>query len=201
MTNVLLSILQEDDTLKTVCLAGDIIGADGTAAEQVCEIVQSFGEAGRLLEKWCVCTVEMYKDDPDLQSLLKMISRKDSLCVSRLLKSYLTTDTCSTARLVQCLLSARIIEIAKERGITSTKDLVVYHRMCHDYVRNIWGKALAKRMKKSLEEDHFKNLAEMPPHLRISYDLMNVHRCIDKECNDTKGYKYTGEGIEPNGDY
>ena len=51
VTNALLSILQEDDTLKTVCLAGDIIGADGTAAEQVREIVQSFGEAGRLLEK------------------------------------------------------------------------------------------------------------------------------------------------------
>ena len=66
VTNVLLSILQEDDTLKTVCLAGDIIGADGTAAEQVREIVQSFGEAGRLLEKWRVCTAEMYKDDQEL---------------------------------------------------------------------------------------------------------------------------------------
>ena len=195
VTNVLLSILQEDDTLKTVCLAGDIIGADGTAAEQVREIVQSFGEAGRLLEKWRVCTAEMYKDDQELQSLLQMIPRKDSLCVSRLLKSYLTTDTCSTARLVQCLLSARIIEIAKERGITSTKDLVVYHGMCHNHVRNIWGKALAKRMKKRLEEDHFDNLAEMPPHLRISFDLMNVHRCIDKECNDTAHYA-NGHGID-----
>ena len=52
VTNVILSILQNDETLKTVCLAGDIIGADGTAEEQVREIVQSFGEAGRLLEKW-----------------------------------------------------------------------------------------------------------------------------------------------------
>ena len=33
VTNVLLSILREDDSLQTVCLAGDIIGADGTAHE------------------------------------------------------------------------------------------------------------------------------------------------------------------------
>ena len=195
VTNVILSILQNDETLKTVCLAGDIIGADGTAEEQVREIVQSFGEAGRLLEKWRARTVNMYEDDPQLQSLLDLIPRKESLCVSRLLKSYITTDTCSTARKVQCLLSARIIEIAKERGITSTKDLVIYHGMCHNHVRNIWGKALAKRMKKRLEEDHADNLADIPPHLRISFDLMNLHRCIDKECNDTAHYA-NGHGID-----
>jgi len=72
-------------------------------------------------------------------------------------------------------LSARIIEIAKERGITSTKDFVVYHGMCHNHVRNIWGKVLAKRTKKRLKEDHADNLADIPPHLHISFDLMNVH--------------------------
>ena len=69
-------------------------------------------------------TVNMYEDDPHLHSLLDLMPRKESLCVSRLLKSYITTDTCSTARKVQCLLSTQIIEIAKERGITSTNDLV-----------------------------------------------------------------------------
>ena len=35
----------------------------------------------------------------------------------------------------------------------------------------------------------------MPPHLRISFDLLNVHRCIDKEYNDTTHYA-NGHGID-----
>jgi len=54
---------------------------------------------------------------------------------------------------------------------------------------------LAKRMKKRLEEDHADNLADIPPHLQISFDLMNLHRCIDKECNDTAHYA-NGHGID-----
>ena len=58
----------------------------------------------------------MYEDYHDLSTLLAMIPEKSSLCVSRLLGCYLTTDTCNTAKLIQALLTARIIDIAKERG-------------------------------------------------------------------------------------
>ena len=109
---------------------------------------------------------------------------------SCLLKCYLTIDTCSNVWLVQCLLSARILKIAKERGIivTSTHDVVVYHVMCHNHVRNIWEEELAKRINKRLKEVHFDILDEMPPHLYTLFALMNVHRCIDHECNDSAHY-------------
>ena len=54
---------------------------------------------------------------------------------------------------------------------------------------------MAKITKKRLEEDHFENLAERPPHLRILFYLMNVHWCNDKECNDTAHYA-NGHGID-----
>ena len=80
--------------------------------------VRSLGlsESGQLLEHWHSKTVEMYKNALDLPNLLVRIPEKSSLCVSRLLGCYLTTDTCNTAKLLPSLLTARIIDIAKERG-------------------------------------------------------------------------------------
>jgi len=126
VTNVILSVLQKDETLKTVCLAGDIIGADGTAEEQVRKIIQSFGEGGNCFRSGMCGQRRCMKMIPSsqLQSLLDMIPRKNTLCVSRLLKSYITTDKCSTARKVQYLLSARIIEIAQECGINVSQSCV-----------------------------------------------------------------------------
>ena len=51
ITDVVLSLLQDDNSLKTVCLAADIICADGTADEQTKGILQSFVNGGRLLDR------------------------------------------------------------------------------------------------------------------------------------------------------
>ena len=62
---VVTTILQENNKLKTICLAGDIIPENGTAEVQTKKIILSFAEGGRLLDAWREETTSMYADDPD----------------------------------------------------------------------------------------------------------------------------------------
>ena len=50
IVNIVCSILNKDKKLKTICLAGDIIPEDGTAAYQSAAIVNQFSKSGQLLE-------------------------------------------------------------------------------------------------------------------------------------------------------
>ena len=50
-------------------------------------------------------------------------------------------------------------------------------------------------MRKRLEEEFQDDLENIPYILRVSFDLMNIHRCIDKECNETANYA-KGHGDE-----
>jgi len=106
ITNVVVGLLQADNTLKTICLAGDLICADGTAEEQSKGVIQSFSDGGRLLERWYSKTVKMYENDDEKEDLLIEIPRKESLSVCRLLGCYLTTDSCNAAKVRICLNSA-----------------------------------------------------------------------------------------------
>jgi hypothetical protein len=98
ITDVVLSLLQDDKSLKTICLAADLICADGTAEEQTKGILHSFADGGRLLDRWRLKVKEMFKEDPEMIQLLAQIPMKESLSVSHLLGSYITTDTCNTAK-------------------------------------------------------------------------------------------------------
>ena len=76
-----------------------------------------------------------------------------------------------------------IIQSGISDGIKGDKQLVVYFVNCQNHMRNIWNKAIAARMKSWLD-DRFSEVKEsFPPHLQISFELMNMHRTIDKECN------------------
>ena len=46
-----------------------------------------------------------------------------------------------------------------------------------------------------MEEEFQDDLENIPYILRVSFDLMNIHRCIDKECNETANYA-KGHGDE-----
>ena len=52
IVTVVCSILNKEKKLKTICLAGDIIPEDGTAACQSAAIVNQFSKIGQLLERW-----------------------------------------------------------------------------------------------------------------------------------------------------
>ena len=50
--NIVCSILNKDNKLKTICLAGDIIPEGGNAACQSGDIVNQFSQNGQVLERW-----------------------------------------------------------------------------------------------------------------------------------------------------
>ena len=116
--NIVCSILNKDKKLKTICLAGDIIPEDSTAACQSAAIVNQFSKSRQLLERWYKETIKMYANHKDLPAFLDQIPRKESLCVSRTLGATILSDNCSTARSTQPRTSKMIIYIPRTKGIT-----------------------------------------------------------------------------------
>ena len=57
IVNIVCSILNKDNQLKTICLSGYIIPEDGTIACQSVAIVNQFSESGQLLERWLFPTM------------------------------------------------------------------------------------------------------------------------------------------------
>ena len=92
IVNLVCSILNKDKKLKTICLAGDIIPEDGTAACQSAAIVNQFSKSGQLLERWYKETIKMYANHNNLPAFLAQIPRKESLCVSRTLGATISAD-------------------------------------------------------------------------------------------------------------
>jgi hypothetical protein len=70
IVNVIISILSEDNELKTICMSGSIISKDGTADEQSRVIIGAFNDSGRLLQEWREMTAAMYPDDIELLSTI-----------------------------------------------------------------------------------------------------------------------------------
>ena len=176
IVNIVCGILTKSNALRTLCLAGDVIAEDGTAECQSLAIVDQFSESGRLLERWREETITMYAKDPELPSLLVQIPRKESLCVSRILGATLSADNCSTACLGQSRLSERIMEIAKQQGITDKKKLVVHYGHCQNHMRNGWCNAIGIRFERRALDTLQHDIPLFAPHLRIGGELNNLHR-------------------------
>ena len=140
--NVVNNLLTQEGELKTICLAGDIISPNGTAKEQCKALIQSFSEGARLLERWSAKLRQMFKDHPKLERWLNTIPASDRLCVTRLLGSYFSTDTCNTATLLQKQFEADLVKRAWETGCTDMLYLNIGN--CHNHIRNIWSNALEK---------------------------------------------------------
>jgi hypothetical protein len=62
IVNVIISILNDDNNLKTICMSGSIISTDGMADEQSCAIIGAFNDSRRLLQEWHDMTAAMYPD-------------------------------------------------------------------------------------------------------------------------------------------
>ena len=90
------NVLTMNDQLRTICLVGDILPAEGSAECQSTALVNLFSESGQPLEGWQKETKVMYKHDPSSPALLAEIPKKQSLCVSRMLGAALSADNCST---------------------------------------------------------------------------------------------------------
>ena len=174
--NVVNNILTQQGELRTICLAGDLMPPNGTAEEQSKAVVGSFAEGGRLMECWIAKHKKMFGGDDDLEEHLDLLPTKDRFCLTRLLGTYFSTDTCHTATSTQEKTLDLVLKAAAEKGITDGKELFMHFGNCHNHIRNIWVKALSNRMCVQLTQLLQHDLALIPPHLRITCDLYNIHR-------------------------
>jgi hypothetical protein len=108
--------------LRSICLSGSIIAEDSTAENQSRAIISSFTESSQLLADWIKTTAEMFPDHTDLLDLIPKLS---SMCVSKLLKGMVSTDTCNTAQLTQSMIIEHIYRICQERGMPE-KELKIH---------------------------------------------------------------------------
>ncbi len=119
--NVVVGLLGSDGILKSICLSGSIIAEDSTAENQSRAIISSFTEPAQLLANWIKTMAEMF---PDYDDLLDLIPKPSSMCVSKLLKGMISTDTCYTAQLTCSTVIEHIYRICREKGM-SERDMKI----------------------------------------------------------------------------
>ena len=184
IVNLVMTVLQNDDKLKTICLSGCIIAKNSTADEQARAIIGQFRESGRLLKEWRDTTAAMFPNKPHL---LDQIPSPDGMCVSRMNGVHVSTDTCNVAQAVQEALGLSIREIAVELGIPEDK-FQIFSGYCFQHMRNILANGVEKIMETELTQLLKPDLDQMPRHLRIQCSLTNLVRMVDKEINPRGDY-------------
>ena len=184
IVNVVVSIVESDNQLKTICMSGSIIPLDGTAEEQSRAIIGSFHESGKLLKAWRDMTAKMYPDEPELADL---IPQPEELSPTKLLGGFISHDNCATANLTGAIVAEKIIEAGRHVGL-SDEELVLYQGHCFHHLRNTWFEAIENFLSKKLQSDLKDDFEEFPSHLRVAKDIGELLRQVDKEYSFTANY-------------
>ena len=122
MVNVVMSLLDNDDNLKTIRLSGSIIAEDKSSEEQSRSIISYFNEAGRLLKGWRYKTADMYPNEPEM---LEQLPVPKDVTVTRLIDGMVSHDNCHGANKAGPFLADDIIEKGKEE-VMADEDLHIY---------------------------------------------------------------------------
>ena len=179
-----MGLLREDGELRTVCLTGSLICEDGSAELQSKAIIAEFGESGKMLGELRSFLSKMYSDDKELPALLDLLPSGDDLHPSRMMGGTLCHDTCSTTQCTGDKLAELFLAKGREKGL-SANQLRIFQGNCFNHLCNVWLGATEKFLARKLGE-HMKNdLALIPPHLRVTCNLGELNRQVDKEYNVT----------------
>ncbi len=191
IVNVVISIINNDNQLRTICMSGSIISKDGTADEQSRAIISAFRDCGRLLKEWGDITAVMY---PGEDNLLAAIPNSDDMSPVKLIGGFLSQDNCATVNKTAYYLMQKILELGKEAGM-SPMALILYQGHCFHHLRNTWFEAIENYMSRKLTEWLQHNLELIPSHLRVSCKISNPLQQVDKEYSFTANY-FKGSGNE-----
>ena len=184
LLNLVMTVVQGDGTLKTICLSCAIIAKNSTAEEQARAIIGQLKESGRLLDQWRDMTKEMFPEQP---GLWEQIPTSKSMCVSRMLRTQTATDTCNTAQAVQKELPNLVFSLCRDLGIAED-DLVMFSGYCYQHMRNIVANGVEIIMCTWLTELMQEDLEVIPRHLRVQCGLWNLASMVDKEINPRGQY-------------
>ena len=138
LVNVVITLLDNDDNLKNICLSGSIISEDKSSKEQIRSIISYFDKAGRLLKGWIDKTADMYPNKPEL---LEQLPVPKDVTVTRLIGGMVSHENCHGANKAGTLLAGYIIEKGKEEGMAD-KDLHIYQGHFFNHLCNVWFEKL-----------------------------------------------------------
>ncbi len=122
IVNVVISIINTDNKLHTICMSGSIIPKDGTADEQSRAIISASHDSGHHLQEWQDMTSIMY---PGEDKLLAAIPNSDVMSPTKLIGGFLSHNNCATANKMVNNLMEKILQLAKEAGM-SGPELILY---------------------------------------------------------------------------
>ena len=191
IVNVVISIINNDNQLRTICMSGSIISKDDTADEQSRAIISAFSDCGRLLKEWRDITAVMY---PGEDNLLAANPNSDDMSPVKLIGGFLSHDNCATANKTAYNLMQKILELGKEAGM-SPMALILYQGHCFHHLCNTWFEAIKNYLSRKLTEWLQHNLELIPSHLHVSCKISNLLHQVDKEYSFTANY-FKGSGNE-----
>jgi hypothetical protein len=191
IVNVVISIINNDNELCTICMSGSIIPKDGTADEQSRAIISAFHDSGRHLHEWRDMTSIMH---PGEDELLAAIPNSDDMSPTKLIGGFLSYDNCATANKTRNNLMEKILQLGKEAGM-SGPELILYQGHCFHHLRNTWFEAIENYLSCKLTDYLRHNLELIPSHLRVSCKISDLLRQVDKEYSFIANY-FEGNGNE-----
>ena len=176
IVNVVISIINNDNELRTICMSGSIISKDGTADEQSRAIISAFNDSGRLLQEWRDMTSVMYLGEDEL---LAAIPNSDDMSPTKLIGGFLSHDNCATSNKTVYNLMEKILELGKEAGM-SPMALILYQGHCFHHLCNTWFEAIENYVSRKLNEWLQHDLELILSHLRVSCKISDCHRPPDQ---------------------
>ena len=167
---------------------------EGGTAEQECGAIidQVLKRGGQRLEVW---GEEMATRHPDAKH---DIPRATALNIAKLGGAgAISTDTCNQARKLRALLKEEVKKAvqlqcgARWDAMTPAEQEAAVHVVeidCWNHLRNIWLGAAMNALSKSIKDELDDSLAQCDPRLRVSTEIEQLIRAIDKEFSQMGNY-------------
>jgi hypothetical protein len=191
--NLILSCVEDScegmpEEYKPILMSACILPDDETAESQKDAILSFIEEKNQWLDEWATLMEKMY---PGVEHDIK----RSGLSLAKLSGGGLVTqDTCNTASLGSDLIIIEIEKAAAAAGIAEA-DVLTIKAHCHHHLRNIWWKWLEKSLSKYLTDALQGSLANMDPRWRITTNMSDIIRAVDKEFSLPANYP-KGHGRE-----
>ena len=181
-----------DGGFKCITVSTSVMPEDQSAVSCKDSILHTFKEGRRLLKMWRDTTVNMF---PGQTALIDDIPSPNELNIGKLHDGgSVMTDNCDKAKKERRLLSESIKEAAVQMGIAEDQ-IKVFELACWHHLRNVWFGAVTRAVSNELNDELQDYLVEIPPQARISTEIVEILRKVEKECSGQANYK-KGHGDE-----
>jgi hypothetical protein len=126
----------------------------------VCKaIIDTLKDKASFLDQWIEVHEAMFGTTHD-------IPPGESIHLFKLRDDVITTDTCTTARLLSSLVSEKVeeamqIKISEEGGDIANATINTYRQDCHNHLRNVWIGAVTRHLSTYLNEILASNLSDV----------------------------------------